>query len=221
MFPPGRARLAMKPAAIGVANGCHDDGDRLGRLPRGVGGLGSSRQDSGDPALNELGGKRGQASGLPFCVPEFKPDIPPLFPPALLERGREHTNASLRLWGALDVRQEEAQAPHIVRRLRRRDAVPSECGTTQEHEGRASLHKLSSMRCTSITARGPSQSSNAAERATRVRYMTSPIRRLAPQWRLAGRSLTDKGGSQEPAESAMRLRQDDGRTPRASRLSER
>jgi hypothetical protein len=129
-----------------VANGCHDDRDRLGRLPCGVGRLGSSRQNGVDLALNELGGKRGQASGLPLRVPELKPDILSISPPTLLERGREHTNASLRLWVTLDVWQEQAQAPHTVRRLRPRDTMPIEGGTTQHHEDAASLHELLRMR---------------------------------------------------------------------------
>src|SRR5262245_24163322 len=159
----GACNVSSRPGEAGdeasryrVANGCHDDGNRLGRLPSGVGRLGSSRQDSVDLALNELGGKRRQASGLPLCVPELKPDIPSISPPTLLERGREHTNASLRLWVALDVWQEETQAPHTVRLLRTRDAVPSECGPTQQYEDAASLHELPRMRCALFTAREPS-----------------------------------------------------------------
>ena len=129
-----------------VANGGHDDGDRLGRFPCGVGGLGPSGQDGVDLALNKLGGKCGQSSGLPLRIPELKPDIPPISPPALLKRGREHTNAGLRLWVTLDVWQKEAQAPHTVRLLRTRDAGPSECGTTKEQQDAASLHESPGVR---------------------------------------------------------------------------
>src|SRR5262249_61967911 len=80
-----------------VANGSHDDGDRLGRLPCGVGGLGSSGQDGVNLALNELGGKCWQSGGLPLRIPELKPDIRSVSPPALLKRGPEHTHAGLRL----------------------------------------------------------------------------------------------------------------------------
>ena len=130
-----------------VTNRDHDNGDRLGRLPCGVGGLGSRGQDDVDDlALNELGGKREQARRLPLRIPELKPNIPSICPPALLKRGRERTDTGLRLWVTLDVRQEQAQAPYAVSLLRTRDAGPSEYGTAKQYQDAASLHELSRVR---------------------------------------------------------------------------
>ena len=107
-----------------------------------------------------LGGKCGQSSGLPLRIPDLKPNIPSICPPALLKRGREHTNAGLRLWVILNVRQEKAQAPHTVRLLCTRDQGPAESGPTKQQQDPASLHELPRVKESPITARGRSKSPN-------------------------------------------------------------
>ena len=106
---PSRSRKARNEAgSYRIADGGHDDGDGLGRLPCGVGRLGSRRQDDVDVSLGEVGSQSGQSIGLPVCISKLKPNIPPIRPPSLLQRHCERGDASLRLQVALDVWQEEA-----------------------------------------------------------------------------------------------------------------
>src|SRR5262245_51534808 len=95
MLPPGRARLAMKPAAIGSPTAAMRNG--LGCLASGVRGLGSRRQDDVDVSLGKVGGEGGQAISLPLRVTKLKPNVPSIRPPSVLKRRRECADASFRL----------------------------------------------------------------------------------------------------------------------------
>jgi hypothetical protein len=99
--------------------------------------------------LDEVGGEGGQAIGLSFAVPELEPNVPIIRPPALLKRRPECIHASLRLRVSLDIRQEQTQSAHSVRRRRfgsdrRKNETASEndCESAENREELASLHSI-------------------------------------------------------------------------------
>src|SRR5215470_7904413 len=99
-LPPGRLKLATRPALHGVAPGTEDDwnsrGRRLGRLCRGLAATGDNNRNL---ATNEIVDQLRQALVPTFRPSEFDRDVPPFDEACLTEalpKGGQHRSVGHR-----------------------------------------------------------------------------------------------------------------------------